>query len=587
MSLLFHLPLTAQIGLNNRLLFVANLDGGQEVPPTISVAKGVASFLISEDMTSMTVHGVFSQLTGPITGCHIHTGLQGTNGGVFVNFTNDVTGNQLRATATLPADFMEKALGKELYLNVHTAVNPGGEIRGQLELQSDVLFAAALKGSEEVPAVLTDASGVGFVSYSPGSTKARYQFVVNGLSAPANASHIHTGTAGNNGGVVVPLTIVSNNLIQGEIDLTTVPTDFFEKLASEGLYVNVHTPNNPGGEIRGQLKSLGPIHFEGFMNGDQEVPPVTTSAQGLALAGLSADFSTLNYMVAANGLTPTAGHFHAGAAGASGGVLVAFTDGGLPNFYQGSATVPDGMAASLINSGVYANLHTAANPSGEIRGQMIPELHKVYAFDMCDAQEVPSSGTGAIGTAVVTHDWLNTELRYTYIVHGMSGAPTAAHIHTGAIGSNGGVLTALDEPDPLGSGQFSIDGVFASALAGGNTYVNVHTAANPDGEVRGQVRLGSLCNVSANDFVTYVSGLTVYPNPANEAATVRFESERAFDGQLVLTNLTGQHVSSQNIKVETGETSVNIPLNNWPAGLYFGQITSSDGSTLAFKLAKE
>jgi hypothetical protein len=182
---------------------------------------------------------------------------------------------------------------------------------------------------------------------------------------------------------------------------------------------------------------------------------------------------------------------------------------------------------------------------------------------------------------------LNTHLNYLYIVDGLTGPPTAAHVHNGAIGTNGGVLLPINVPDPVGSGQFPIDGTVATTLLGGDTYLNVHTAANPGGEVRGQVRLGSLCNVNATEFVSYISELTVYPNPASETATVRFKSERAFEGKLTLTNLTGQQVSNQTIKVQAGETSVNIELKNWPAGFYFGQIKSTDGATLAFKLVKE
>jgi len=578
--------MSAQIGNNNRLVFVANLTSSQEVPPTSSDARGVASFVISEDRKTMTVHGVFSQLSGPITGCHIHTGLAGTSGGVYINFANDIDGNELRASVTLPPDFMQQALGKALYLNVHTSANPGGEIRGQLELQSDVFYSIALNGFQEVPSVTTDSYGAGYLTYSPGSTTARYRIVLNGLGGTPTASHIHVGTATNNGAVVVPLTIVSNTLIQGEIDLTTVPSDFFQNLEAEGLYANVHTAAHPGGEIRGQLLAKGPIFLEGFLNGDQEVPPVTTAAQGLSVAWLSTDLSAMVYLAVANGFTPSTGHFHFGAAGTNGPVLTPLSIG-LPNFYQNLVSLSPDTVTMLLNSEIYINMHSNVNPNGEIRAQMIPNLRQVYAFDICDVQEVPSTGTGGIGTAVVTHDWLNTHLNYLYIVDGLTGPPTAAHVHSGEIGANGGVLLPINVPNPVGSGQFPIDGDVVSALLSGDTYLNVHTAANPGGEVRGQVRLGSLCNVSATEFVSYVTGLTVFPNPASEAATVRFESELAFEGYLTLTNLTGQQVLIQKIKVEIGETAIPINLKDQPIGLYFGQIKSTDGNTIAFKLVKE
>lgn len=585
--LLFLLPLTAQVGLNNQLVFVANLTGDQEVPAVTTSARGVASFVVSSDLTTLDIQGVFSGLSGPITASHIHGGAVGTNGGVLVNFSANITGNQLRASIALPPDFIEKALNNELYLNVHTAANPGGEIRGQLALQSEVFYGVGLSGAQEVPANTSQASAVGFLSYSPGATTARYQVVVNGLTGPPTASHIHAGAAGANGGVVAPLTIVSNSLIQGVIDLTALPADFFDKLETEGLYVNIHTAANPGGEIRGQLRSLGPIHFESFMNGDQENPPVTTNATGLAIAGLSADFTTLNYLVAASSITPTAGHFHEGAAGANGGVLVAFESGGLPNFYQGTATIPAGMAASLLNSGVYTNLHSAANPSGEIRGQVIPELRRVYAFDICGDQEVPITGVDAIGTAVVTHDFLNTNLDFIYIVDGLTGPATAAHIHSGAIGTSGGVLFPVATPTPVATGSSPIDGTAAALLASGDTYLNVHTAANPGGEVRGQVRMGTLCTLTSTDEISAVSELSIFPNPTSGMANLRFQSEAAFSGVLQVTNLTGRRVLTQDLKVEVGETTLQIDLENWSSGMYFGKIKSNDGAAIAFKIIKE
>lgn len=99
----------AQNGTNNRFLFTTDLNGEQEVPDVTTDARGIAAILVSEDRTTMTVHAVFSGLSGPVTGCHIHTGAEGVNGPVFVNFSNDVTGNRLRADIPVTADFLSKA----------------------------------------------------------------------------------------------------------------------------------------------------------------------------------------------------------------------------------------------------------------------------------------------------------------------------------------------------------------------------------------------------------------------------------------------------------------------------------------------
>ncbi len=171
----------AQTGTNNRLLFTTDLNGGQEVPAVATDARGIATILISEDRTTMSVHAVFSGLSGSVTGCHIHTGGEGVAGPVFVNFSNNVTGNRLRAEIPIPADFMSRALKNELYLNVHTALNPSGEIRGQLGLKTENLYAIVLSGANETPPVTSTASGVGYLAHSPGNFFMRYVIEYNGL----------------------------------------------------------------------------------------------------------------------------------------------------------------------------------------------------------------------------------------------------------------------------------------------------------------------------------------------------------------------------------------------------------------------
>ena len=81
--LLTTISATAQFGTNNRILFVANMTGQQEVPAVNTAARGVVTFLFSEDRSTISVHGVFSGLSGPIPACHIHTGAEGISGPVL------------------------------------------------------------------------------------------------------------------------------------------------------------------------------------------------------------------------------------------------------------------------------------------------------------------------------------------------------------------------------------------------------------------------------------------------------------------------------------------------------------------------
>ena len=78
-------------------------------------------------------------------------------------------------------------------------------------------------------------------------------------------------------------------------------------------------------------------------------------------------------------------------------------------------------------------------------------------------------------------------LTYTMGYTNLTGAPTAAHLHGPADATdNAGVLVPLDV---AGEGEVTLTAEQAEQLAGGLVYVNVHTEANPDGEVRGQITM--------------------------------------------------------------------------------------------------
>ena len=108
------------------------------------------------------------------------------------------------------------------------------------------------------------------------------------------------------------------------------------------------------------------------MTGAQEVPPVSGSGTGRVVTMLDKSTRTLRWTVTYSGLTGpvTAGHFHGpAAAGANAGVVVPFT-GGTASPIEGRATLTEAQMADLVAGKWYANLHTAAHPGGEIRGQV-------------------------------------------------------------------------------------------------------------------------------------------------------------------------------------------------------------------------
>ena len=119
----------------------------------------------------------------------------------------------------------------------------------------------------------------------------------------------------------------------------------------------------------------GPAYAEQFkatLSGKSEVPPTTSAGTGSAALDYDAASKKLTWKVTYSGLSgpATAAHFHGPAeAGKNAGVAVPIANAGSSPV-EGSATLTDAQAADLMAGKLYINFHTAANPAGEIRGQV-------------------------------------------------------------------------------------------------------------------------------------------------------------------------------------------------------------------------
>ena len=117
-----------------------------------------------------------------------------------------------------------------------------------------------------------------------------------------------------------------------------------------------------------------------------------------------------------------------------------------------------------------------------------------YKATMTPKQEVPKATApakaGGSFTATVTESGTKWSIRWTLTFRNLSGKAGAAHIHMGKPGTSGAVLFGLCSPCKSGAnGRASISKDVADALEHGNAYVNVHTAKNPPGEIRGAATL--------------------------------------------------------------------------------------------------
>lgn len=133
-------------------------------------------------------------------------------------------------------------------------------------------FRTHLKGENEVPSVETNAQGQATFKLSNDGESIHYKLIVANIENVLMA-HIHNAPAGVNGGVVVWLypsspppqliegrfqgvlaegTITSDDLV-GDLAGQTLE-DLLDEMKAGNTYVNVHTTQNPGGEVRGQIR---------------------------------------------------------------------------------------------------------------------------------------------------------------------------------------------------------------------------------------------------------------------------------------------------------------------------------------------
>ena len=108
-----------------------------------------------------------------------------------------------------------------------------------------------LSGAQEVPPVETAGAGTADLRFDSDELELSWTIQYGGLTGPATAAHIHgPADMGENAGVVVPLMLEAEGNIIGSAQLTP---ELAEALAAGQLYFNIHTEQNPNGEIRGQI----------------------------------------------------------------------------------------------------------------------------------------------------------------------------------------------------------------------------------------------------------------------------------------------------------------------------------------------
>lgn len=570
--------------------FVATLTGRNQSNPVPTLAHGQVETTLAGSM--LTVSGSFEGLSANLAtelagGAHVHLGMAGRNGGIElilnINVNEDRRSGTFESeenTFELTAAQIEALRARGLYINIHSEAYLSGEIRGQLLPAADAVYGANLMGSYEVPVLMSAAKGAALVEVRG------TEMVVTGSFAAlegdfaaqiGGGAHIHIGTAGQNGGVVLPLvTNLSEDLRSGTFDAAnntfSLTVEQLEELADRKYYFNIHTEKQLSGEIRGQIVSNNArAVLRAHLSGANEVPAVTTSAGGMVLTEVM-DEKTIQVSGSFNNLegdlaTELAGgaHLHSGIAGRNGGIVVPIvpqTDDQRTGIFPAASNrfeMEGDAIIQLLNREIYVNVHSQASISGELRGQLLPESTINFSGFLSSIFEVPEAASRAMGA--VKAELQGNRLVVSGAFSGLS-SPVAtqilggAHLHLGYAGQTGGVEfeLATDFNEDLTAGTFKAsDNTFELSaeqirqVRGRQFYINIHSQNVPSGELRTQLLfeansyfVAPLSGASESTPVnTDASGMVIVEvNEGNATATGSFAN---LTGDLAIDIVGGVH----------------------------------------------
>ncbi len=500
--ILLFLLLTCYLSQAQMRYFYANLEGAQEVPANASTASGVALITFNTSTKALQLYGDYQGLSANVTGSHIHSGaLAGSNAGVLVTLTNTGgTTGTLFAGAVLTVTDETNLLDGKMYVNVHNASFPGGEIRGQVtatDPANSFFLNGQLQGSQQNPPAASTATG-SFSSIVDATANMVYltgSFA--GLAANATASHLHKGAPQTNGGTFVSLTpsAATTGTVHGISSITaTNATD----MLNGNTYVNVHNATYPGGEIRGQATMLSQYSFFiTTLSGTNQVPPNASTAKGTVIVKFNNSSKVLELIGDYQNLAAaaTGSHIHGPAlAGANASVFFSLTNtGGTSGVLSGTTTLDASREAQLFNGQMYVNVHNPTFPGGEIRGQLSGtssgETYLRSAVMEGSQETVPNASTATANVTVLL-DKIGREVYVTGSFTGLAAAAGSAHLHRGLPGANGPVVVTLSATNATAgtiTGNAIVSSTFADSLINGLVYANIHNSSFPGGELRGQL----------------------------------------------------------------------------------------------------
>lgn len=385
------------------------------------------------------------------------------------------------------------------------------------------VFTATLDAAQQDPSISSTATGIGIVMVDPSNRLMRATLTTAGIIG--SSANIHIARSGTAGPAVFPLveTAAASGVWSAQ---TTLTDEQLTALRSGNYYFNVGSGAFPDGEIRGRI-----------------VPQLPAS--GLtATGGTGVGASTVNN-----------GNFTSGSANARTSIGAA---GGNASGNSTTSSTTSSTTRTTIGPSGQETFGTAGDPGTGLSGTITGRT--TYVNVLTGAQQIPANGSRAIAIGVAIVDSANRTMVASITSLGIAGL--GAHIHRAASGSNGDTVFSLNETS-AGSGiwaaRAALSDLQLNAFTSGSYYFDIHTAAFPNGEIRGQM----VASAGTGAFGTGSAGI-----PANTGSGIGTTSDT---GTSPFVSGTGTANTGNSA---TGNTGTSVPTFGNPIGSGVGSGTS-------------
>ena len=249
--------------------------------------------------------------------------------------------------------------------------------------------------------------------------------------------------------------------------------------------------------------------FAATLNGIQQTPPRQTSAAGSGTVVINPVTRQMTATLTTTGVAGIDAQIRQGQPNEIGITIFPMTETPRGSgIWAASATLTDAQVNAFRASGFYFNVSSTTFIDGEIRGQILPQTagssslgapapantvssvisNATFLAALRGTQEVPPTTSAALGSGTLLVNPVTRQFSAAVTTIGIAG--TAVRIYEAPPGSTGAIMITLGESSP-GSGVWVAQGTLTDAqlvsVQGSNTYFNVHSAAFPNGEIRGQI----------------------------------------------------------------------------------------------------